>query len=428
MNKLRGIGILGVSIIVVGILGSLLILQRDEAEKIDVVAINSIVKTATKEWSNLEVLKETSFRYDYIILDASGTVLLKSKEIGIDTLEDAIKQRQSMMNIIENGKFLGTVVVLTYNGQSISNQKWKLIQIVIGVSMIQVLIFVLYGIKLYSQIIRPFEKLKEFAQQVARGNLDLPLKMDKYNAFGEFTESFDLMREELKTSKQKEYEANESKKQLIASLSHDIKTPVTGIKLISELLEIQVKQPEIKEKIHTIYSKAEQINELITGLFQVTLQDLGELKVDLKDEYASSLGEFFKRMDYEGVIRQGDIPECMIYIDAIRMEQIINNIIGNSYKYANTDIDIYYVCKAGYLQVEVKDYGKGVAEEDLPLICNKFYRGNEEWVTSQTGAGLGLYISKTLMEKMGGELECRNVEDGFVVRLLIPLSCAFLIE
>ena len=161
MNKLRGIGILGVSIIVVGILGSLLILQRDEAEKIDVVAINSIVKTATKEWSNLEVLKETSFRYDYIILDASGTVLLKSKEIGIDTLEDAIKQRQSMMNIIENGKFLGTVVVLTYNGQSISNQKWKLIQIVIGVSMIQVLIFVLYGIKLYSQIIRPFEKLKE---------------------------------------------------------------------------------------------------------------------------------------------------------------------------------------------------------------------------------------------------------------------------
>ena len=428
MDNLRGIGILTIGILAIGVFGSILILQSHEVEKVDVIAINSIAKTALKNWGNLDELKEMHFPYDYVIFDETGTVLWQSMETGIDTLETAMKQRQTMMNIMEDGKLLGTVVAVTYSNKSISELKWQLVKMVIVISIVEAALFVLYGMRLYRRILRPFKKLKEFAQQVARGNLDLPLKMDRYNAFGDFTESFDLMREELKLSKQKEYEVNESKKELIASLSHDIKTPVTGIKLISELLEVQVKQPEIKEKVHTIYNKAEQINELMNDLFQSTLQDLGELKVELKDEYASCLGEFVKRMDYDGRITQGDIPECMIYIDEIRMEQIISNIISNSYKYANTRIEVDYMCKAGYLRVEIRDYGKGVAEEELPLICNKFYRGHDERVVSQTGAGLGLYISKTLMEKMGGELKSRNIQDGFVVSLLIPCSCATLID
>lgn len=84
--------------------------------------------------------------------------------------------------------------------------------------------------------------------------------------------------------------------------------------------------------------------------------------------------------------------------------------------------------KGDYLQVEVKDYGQGIAEEELPLIFNKFYRGKSKVVQAEIGAGLGLYISKNLMEKMGGEMSCYNAEDGFVVRLLIPLSSGKLVE
>ena len=85
-------------------------------------------------------------------------------------------------------------------------------------------------------VFKPFKKLQSFAVNVARGNLDIPLKMDKNNPFGAFTESFDIMREELAAARQSEYAANRSKKELVASLSHDIKTPVASIKAVSELM------------------------------------------------------------------------------------------------------------------------------------------------------------------------------------------------
>ena len=163
-------------------------------------------------------------------------------------------------------------------------------------------------------------------------------------------------------------------------------------------------------------------------MFQSTLEELGQFQVEIKDEDASIIGEAVKQMDYEGKIHQGEIPECLVYIDYMRMEQVINNIISNSYKYAGTDIEVSYTLISGYLQVDVKDYGEGVAQEELPLIFNKFYRSKNDKVQNKSGAGLGLYIAKTLMEKMNGEMSCFNTEDGFVVRLLIPLSCIALVN
>lgn len=95
-----------------------------------------------------------------------------------------------------------------------------------------VLLAVSYGLLLilYLNYIKPFRELQEFTTQIAKGNLELPLPIRRNNFFGAFTESFDLMREELKQARESEYQANISKKELIAELSHDIKTPVATIK------------------------------------------------------------------------------------------------------------------------------------------------------------------------------------------------------
>jgi len=397
-------------------------------ENVDMISLNEMVKTVAKEWSQLEHLDKQNFQYEYVIFDTQNRLIYQSKNMSIDSIEEAIKQGQSTISIIDKDIFLGTLVALTRAENSFKIMQWKVMQIVISIGIVQVLLLYLYTFELYHKILRPFEKLKNFTHEVAKGNLDLPLEMDKGHAFGAFSESFDLMREELKIAKKKEYEANQSKKELIASLSHDIKTPITGIKLMSELVELQVNEPQLKEKIHSIYSKAEHINELVTDLFESTLEELGELKVQLQDEYASVLEKMFKAVDYKGVIHQEKVPECMIYMDTMRIEQVINNIISNSYKYADTLIEVSYACKVGYLQVEIKDYGPGVSPEEIPLLFNKFYRGKGEWVKNQIGAGLGLYTSKKLMEKMEGEISCNNVEDGFVIKLLIPLSCAALVS
>ena len=99
---------------------------------------------------------------------------------------------------------------------------------------------------------------------------------------------------------------------------------------------------------------------------------------------------------------------------------MIGNIIGNSYKYADTEIDVSYGYREHYLEMKIRDYGKGVEEEELPLLTNKFYRGKAQ-ASDKEGSGLGLYISAELMKKMQGQLILSN-ENGFAVTLLLPLA------
>ena len=106
---------------------------------------------------------------------------------------------------------------------------------------------------------RPFRELKSFAEHVSKGNLDVPLRMQKHNYFGAFTESFDRMREELKKSSERENQANRAKKELVAELSHDIKTPVATIQATCEVMEMKYRDEDIREKVSVIRAKASSV-------------------------------------------------------------------------------------------------------------------------------------------------------------------------
>jgi len=102
------------------------------------------------------------------------------------------------------------------------------------------------------------------------------------------------------------------------------------------------------------------------------------------------------------------------------LEQVIGNILNNAYKYAGSDINVVSDLTEDGLRVEFMDYGKGVPDEELPSLFTKFFRGSNSGKKAD-GSGLGLYISKNLMERMGGIIECRNRSDGFSVILYLPL-------
>ena len=250
---------------------------------------------------------------------------------------------------------------------------------------------------------------------MARGNFDIPLNMDKNNYFGAFTESFDLLREELDAARQREYESNRSKKELVATLSHDIKTPVASIKAVSELMLMQAKDDKVIKQVNTIYSKAEQINLLVTDMFHATLEELQQLKLTVTEESSEVLVDMIENVNYDNQIVYDSIPPCIILTDPLRMQQVIDNIISNSYKYAGTNITIKSQINQGYLELHIIDFGSGISEEELPLLFNKYYRGKN--VEGKNGSGLGLYISKYFMENMDGQISCYNREDGFTVVL-----------
>ena len=243
--------------------------------------------------------------------------------------------------------------------------------------------------------------------------------------FGVFSESFDIMREELAQSRKREQALQRKEKELVASLSHDLKTPLTGIKLSAELLKAKLMIQGIEnldQIVYNIYKKAEQMDFLVSDLFSYTLDDLNEFTVNCQDEESGVLGDIVKKNDDKGYIIQGTIPPVLIHIDVKRLSQVIGNIISNSYKYADTKIDVEYKMVDGYIEMRISDYGPGVPEGELQLITNKFYRGKGVEDAKKDGSGLGLYIAKTLMEKMDGEMICKSEGVGFTVILLIPLS------
>ena len=121
--------------------------------------------------------------------------------------------------------------------------------------------------------------------------------------------------------------------------------------------------------------------------------------------------------DYNGKVSFGDIPNCNVLYDKIRMTQIMDNIIANSYKYADTEIKVDFMLEDNMLKVKFKDFGKGVEAEQLSYIMERFYRG--ERTAEKVGQGLGLNICRKLILRMGGEMNCFN-ENGFVVELKLP--------
>lgn len=269
----------------------------------------------------------------------------------------------------------------------------------------------------YMRFIRPFQRLQTFAGQIAAGNLDFPLPMKKHQYFGAFTESFDLMREELKRAKESEYQANRSKKELVAELSHDIKTPIATIRAACEVLKMKEMNPDVRAKVAVIDAKAGMVGALAGNLFQASLEELEVLKVEPVYEQSPCIRGMFEEFSGYSEIRiVGEVPPCLVWMDRLRLRQVIDNLVSNSSKYAGTPVTVSFFETKQALGIRIRDEGEGVDEDELLLLTEKFYRGNN--AKGKSGSGLGLYLAKLFMEQMYGGIEFYQ-DKGFVAELTL---------
>ena len=325
------------------------------------------------------------------------------------------------MPVNDGEEFLGNVIFPNQSKVAISRIIHRLILATVLIILILLISYIIFIYYINRTVIKPFNHMKVFAGLIAEGRLDEPLFMDRNNIFGAFTESFDIMREELRASKKRETELKMKEKELVASLSHDLKTPVTGIRAICGVLSVKVQDEYVKAKIENIEQKTEEINTLLSDLLASALDDLGEMNVNPTEETSDILKLLVEEHDIHNKAAVGEIPGCIIKVDRNRISQVIGNIINNSYKYADTKIDISYKFSGDFLEMKIKDYGEGVDSSEIDFLTNKFYRGRKN-TAGKEGSGLGLYISSELMKKMQGRLICISDKEGFEVILLIPLA------
>ncbi|MBR6287887.1 MAG: HAMP domain-containing histidine kinase [Acholeplasmatales bacterium] len=286
------------------------------------------------------------------------------------------------------------------------------------VSAISILFIILVFTYIYFAILRPFDKLKGFASEIAAGNFDIPLNYERSNYFGKFTWAFDSMRSEIIKARRCEAEAIENNKTVIASLSHDIKTPIASINAYAEALgaNIDSSYDERSKYLNVIMNKALEVKKLTDDLFLHSVSELDKIsfmeeKINIVDMIKNSINDFKANTT---INFKSNLNEAYTLADRMRMSQIFENIFNNSIKYANTNIDVELEDCNEYYLVSIRDYGKGIADEDLPFIFEKFYRGKN--ATGKNGTGLGLYIVKYMIEKMGGKVDLIS-NDGLCVKL-----------
>lgn len=269
------------------------------------------------------------------------------------------------------------------------------------------------------KVIRPFSNLKEFAGEIAKGNFETPLMVTRENFFGDFTWAFDNMRHEISKSRAAEKEAIENNKTVIATLSHDIKTPIASIRTYSEAFEANMDStPEKRQKYLTVLmDKCDEVTKLTNDLFLHSISEMNRLEVkneqvELTSFIANDVAKLFVNEDDV----KCNLPdeEITINADSKRLLQVFENLKNNAEKYAKTNIEIT-LDNSDNVKIHFRDFGPGIPDEEIPFITGKFYRGKN--VGDENGSGLGLYIVNELMTKMGGNVTLVNQDPGLDVIL-----------
>lgn len=399
---------------VIEIFACLYMSNRPIRIKQDSIAVSDCIRVIQNNYSDTS---KFSTDLEYVVLNKDGTIYYENGSNLSKTINEAIINNDTILDINIDDEIVGQIIIKNSIKKEVKNKINDITKVFVIFSCIQLSLVIIHIIYLNNSIIKPFKGLNDFASRVAGGNLDIPLGMDKNHIFGEFSEAFDIMRVELKKAKIAEKKANDEKKETIAKLSHDIKTPVASIKATAEMGYELASNDKEKEKFNLINVKTDQIRTLVDNLFNSSVNEITEIQVKPANYPSDVIVNLINNSDYLNKVSSLDIPKCNIFIDKLRLQQTFDNIFMNSYKYANTKIDVNACLKDEFLIIEIRDYGSGVLEDDLPLLKEKYKRGSN--VTNSDGAGLGLFLTNYFMENINGKLELGNANPGFVVKLYI---------
>ncbi|WP_066506237.1 sensor histidine kinase [Abyssisolibacter fermentans] len=313
------------------------------------------------------------------------------------------------------------VVTDTELAQQDINQSRNIATLIIISVLILTTLALTYSI--YKDIIKGIRELTNAATEIKNGNLDYEVKKYSKDEIGELSLTFEKMRLKLKESLEIQKKYEENRKNLISNISHDLKTPIMSIKgHIEGIKDGIAHSPERMDKyIDTIYEKSKDMELLINELFLYSRLDLEKEEfnfqiIDIIEFLRFSVEDLsFDLEKIGGKIRlKYDYEPIFVNIDLQKLKRIILNIVGNSIKYRGEgplilDINVKKIDEE--IVVEIKDNGKGISQENLSLIFDRFYRADKSRNTSVVGSGLGLAISKQIVEKHGGKIWAESKEN-----------------
>ncbi|MCI6996443.1 MAG: HAMP domain-containing histidine kinase [Eubacterium sp.] len=275
----------------------------------------------------------------------------------------------------------------------------------------------------YHGVITPLTQLKIATKNIKEGNLDFTVEKMGVEEIGNLCEDFEEMRKRLKQSNEEKLAFDKENRELISNISHDLKTPITAVKgYVEGIMDGVADTPEkMNRYIRTIYNKANEMDRLINELTFYSKIDTNRIpytfnKIHVKDYFEDCIDDLSVELESSGVsLTYFDYLEedAIVIADAEQLKRVINNIISNSLKYMNKPrgvINIRLRDVGDFIQIEIEDNGKGIAQKDLVNIFDRFYRTDASRNSSKGGSGIGLSIVKKIMEDHGGQVWATSKE------------------
>ncbi len=285
---------------------------------------------------------------------------------------------------------------------------------------------VLFSLHMRKRLMDPLERLRVAVEEISKGNYGYTVEGEASNMVGDLVASFNRMSVELKEAQELKERYEQNRKELIAGISHDLKTPITSVIGYVDAIQSGVATTEEKKEkyLSIIESNAQYTNKLIDDLFLFSKLDINQMQYEFTPV---PIGEFLedvfieKKLELEesGVDISFDLniaPETYLSIDGKMVYRIISNIISNAVKYGNQSVPRIHICGTEIIdgvQVEITDNGRGIAPENLEHIFDVFFRGDVSRNKTIGGTGLGLSIAKQLVEAHGGCIYATStLDDG----------------
>ncbi|MCI5512083.1 MAG: sensor histidine kinase [Oliverpabstia sp.] len=275
----------------------------------------------------------------------------------------------------------------------------------------------------YHGVITPLAQLKVATKNIKEGNLDFTIEKMGVEEIGNLCEDFEEMRKRLKQTNEEKLAFDKENRELISNISHDLKTPITAVKgYVEGIMDGVADTPEkMNRYIRTIYNKANEMDRLINELTFYSKIDTNRIpytfnKIHVKDYFEDCIDDLSVELESSGVsLTYFDYLEedAIVIADAEQLKRVINNIISNSLKYMNKPkgvINIRLRDVGDFIQIEIEDNGKGIAQKDLANIFDRFYRTDASRNSSKGGSGIGLSIVKKIMEDHGGQVWATSKE------------------
>ena len=369
-----------------------------------------------QRWKNVqpEIERMASLYGAHVILtDASGIVVGDSKQKLLEQPYDLDLPRE-----IELSRWGGTALGTLYLGPELTAQAYpaspqrfaeSINRFLILGGLLAIVIALLLTFFLSRRISAPIHALAAAAGRFGRGDLSQRVQFRAKGEVQELTEAFNTMAGDIE-------HAEQLRRNLVADVAHELRTPLSNIRGYLEAIRDKVIEPDAAT-IASVEEEAALLSRLIDELQELSLAEAGDLKLVYQAENIARLikqtaAHWQPRVTAKEISLSLDQPNKLppVNIDWQRISQVLHNLLENAVAHTGKGgtIAVTAAQQGDWVEVSVSDTGEGIPAKDLPNVFERFYRVDRSRARATGGCGLGLTIAKRLVEAHGGKIEARS--------------------